>query len=373
MDDKARAILAQIGLLDAPTIVLPTGGGGGGGFVAPLYAGYYYSTSIAGERLDVPEAAVITSMGTEWNQYLFVDQQTADTLHKQSGGQFGATAVHAVFCNNRDILNRTEAIETKFGDVICGTVRRVTLASKQYRHQYHMIGLPSLVHAAAVLFGHDVPDLDFSELTQQDHVLNINRDELTDEQFRELDIFFVQLCGSADAKNGQEGFYQQSAYWQQRAALWAALGETNATACHRKASGDKFSTTSDKLDECFQIALANWKQPIWGRMRLVNDPWPSGKQVFSNAGNRLSLGIVTDLWASEAEAKANAGGESESSAAVTAQGGPTVPPDYVEAGFTVATFADEVKRTGGKAVPLAAKEMGVDASIVSEWREHLGL
>jgi len=50
-----------------------------------------------------------------------------------------------------------------------------------------------------------------------------------------------------------------------------------------------------------------------------------------------------------------------------------VPADYEIAGFNAATFADEIKRTGSKAVPLAAKEMGVDASVVAEWREHLGL
>jgi len=147
-----------------------------------------------------------------------------------------------------------------------------------------------------------------------------------------------------------------------------ALGEENAKACQRKDSGEKFATESDALDACFQVVLANWTTPLWGRMRLMRDPKPD---AFSNAGGRVSLGVVTDLWASEAEARANAGGESENATAV--QSGPAVPQDYVDANFTADTFAEEIKRTAGKAVPLAAKDMGVDASVVSEWREHLGL
>ena len=363
--------MAAIGLLDAPTIVLPTGGSGGG-FVAPLYAGYYHSVSVEGEQLDIAETAIVTPMGNWGWQYLFVNAEPAEALAKQI--EKYATAVHAVFCKNADVLNRTEAIETKFGDVICGTVRQVTTQSKKYRHQYQMIGLPSLVHAAARMFGYEVPEIDFGELSQQDSVLRIDRDDLSPEQIAEIEAQFIKLCGDKDAKNGQPGYYQQSAYWRQRATIWAALGEQDARACHRKEAGDKFSTKSDALDACFQVALANWTQPLWGRMRLMNDPSSDEKAVFSTSGKRGSIGVITDLWSSEAEARESAGGSDENTTTLqSAPAGPVVPADYVSAGFDANSFGEEIKRTSGKAVPLAAKEMGVDASVVAEWREHLGL
>jgi len=141
-------------------------------------------------------------------------------------------------------------------------------------------------------------------------------------------------------------------------------------ACHTKEMATKHSTESELLDGCFTAALSSFSAPIYGRFRLVADPRVDA--VFGDENKRNSLGVITDLYNNQAEAReaANVEGTEVTS---TVQSGPAVPQDYIDAGFDANSFGEEIKRTGNKPVPLAAKEMGVDASIVSEWREHLGL
>jgi len=378
MDEKARQILAQIGLLDAPTIVLPTGGSGGG-FVGPLIAGHYHWV-LYSDRVEVPEAAFILSAGGEYWNYYFLDKDTADAMDKQvSEFGYGSQRKHVVYTEKKNLIGASENVQEKFSDVISGDVAVRTLRSAKERHQWHMIAFPSLVHAVAQMMGYDVPDLDFSELTQQDHVLSLKRDNLTDDQTREIDDLWVKLCGDTNAKLGEQGYFKDSAYWHQRSALWQALDESNDEACHRMVTDpnqrDRYATTSERLNNCFQVALSNWAEPIWGRFRFMRNPAPESvdKRVFSSTGNRVTMAVVTDLWASQTEAQESVGGDGETSATTVAVSGPEVPQEYIAAGFDAATFGDEVKRTASKPVPLAAKEMGLDASVVSEWREHLGI
>ena len=365
MDEKARAILASLGITGENVVQLPTGEFQGGGFVGPLMSAHLYRVNIEGEEQPIAGVVSTESMGTWGFAYYFDNRDIANAAAKERG-LYNASAVHRIEMVTRNMIC-TEEMRAKllgqgesrgFGEVISGEVQVRTVTSKKYRHEWQLIGFPSLVSAVARVLDYDVEPFDVSELRNQDTVYT---DEL-----------FAKLFGSPDAKKGDEDYYTESTYWKQRAALWASLGESNAMVCHTKAMGTKYSTESELLDACFTAALSSFSEPIYGRFRLVADPRVDA--VFGDENKRNSLGIITDLYGSEAQAREAANVEgTEVTSTTQAQAGPAVPQDYVDAGFDASMFADEVKRTSGKAVPLAAKELAVDASVVSEWREHLGL
>jgi len=364
MDEKARQLLQTLGIT-GPQTVIATGEFTGGGFIGQCVAAHLYRVNIEGPEQPIQGVATTSPMG-EWGfAYYFREQEVANAAAKLAQLQYArSSAVWRVEVPTRSVITKAETMakllgqgdSRGFGEIITGEVAVRTLTSKKYRHEWQLIAFPCLVSAAARLLGKDVEPFDISELRDQQTVFT---DEL-----------FARLCGNPDAKKDDEDFYTQSTYWKQRAALWAALGEPDPAKCHTMSMNTKFSTESDDLDVCIQVALTAWTNPIWGRFRLVADP---RVDAVSN-DRRLNLGVITDLYATEAAAReaANVEGDAEGTA-TTVQGGPAVPETYVAAGFNPDMFADEIKRTASKPVPLAAKELDVDSSIVGAWREHLGL
>jgi len=353
-----------LGITGQAVVQLPTGEFTGGGFVGPLAAAHLHSTGIEGELIENNGAATVQSMGEWGNRYYFFEKEQADAFAREHGATYASSAVHRIELPTRSVIASQEQIakllgegdSRGFGEVVDGEVAVRTLGSKKYRHEWQLIGFPAIVHAAAVLFGFDVPEFDVNELRNQDTAFT---DEL-----------FAKLCGNPDAKAGEEGHYVGSVYFRQRAALWAALGEPDPTKCHTIAQGTKHSTASEQLDACFQIALSSWTAPIYGRLRLVADPRPD---AISGNGNRLSLGIVTDLFISEAAAREAAGSE-EGEAGAPAPAAPAVPDEYAALGESaLATWKGEIERTKDMPPAVAAGQVGVDVTHVLAWREYLGL
>lgn len=362
---SAKDILASLGITGQNVVKLPTGEFTGGGFVGPLMAGHFHSTGIEGELIENSGAATVQGMGDWGNRYYFVDKAVADAFAKDNGAQYDSSATHRIELGTRSVIASQEQIakllgegDTRgFGEVISGEVAVRTLSSKKYRHEWQLVGFPAIVHAAARLFGFEVPDFDISELRNQDTAFT---DEL-----------FAKLCGNPDAKAGDEDHYTESVYYKQRAAIWAALGEPDPTKCHVTAEGTKWSTESAQLDACFQIALSSWSAPIWGRLRLVADP---RVDAVSGNGNRLSLGIVTDLYASESAAREAAGDDDGAgTSAPSAPAGPQVPDEYAGLDNALDIWKGELERTKAMPPAVAAGQVGVDVSHVLVWREHLGL
>jgi len=361
---SAQEILRSLGITGQTVVRLPTGEFTGGGFVGPLSANHLYSVGVEGDKIENSGAATVDKRG-EWGWYYFFDKGVADAFGKDHGAQYASSAVHLIQLVTRKVIASEDTInkllgnteETKgFGEIISGQTSVRTLGSKKYRHEWQLIGFPALVHAAAVLFGFDVPEFDVSELRNQDTTFT---DEL-----------FAKLCGNPDAKKGEEDYYTNSVYYRQRADLWAALGESDPTKCHVIAEGTKHSTESPQLDACFQIALSNWLEPIYGRLRLVADP---RVDALAGSGNRLNLGIVTDLYPNEAKAREAAASEQGDEGSAVSAAVPPLPTGYQELENGRDIWEGEVERTKSMAPAVAAAQVGADVSEVIAWREYKAL
>jgi len=361
MDEKARALLAQLGITGQNVVKLPTGEFTGGGFVGPLVAAHLYRLGIEGPEQQIEGVATAQPMGDWGFAYYFRDRETANAAAK-ARSLYDASAVHRIELATRQVIASQETIakllgqgESRgFGERITGEVQVRTVQSKKYRHEWQLIGFPCLVSAAARLMGYDAEMFDISELRNQDTVYT---DEL-----------FAKLCGNPDAKKGDEDYYTESVYWKQRASLWKQLGEDDPLKCHTKDQSSKFSTESDALDACLTLALSSWSQPIYGRIRLVSDP-----RVDAVSGDwRLNLGVVTDLYKSQAEAAEAAGQENGQGESATA--GPSLPSGYVALGDGgMEVWKGELERTKAMPPAVAAQQVGADVAEVLAWREHLGL
>jgi len=303
------------------------------------------------------QAAVMTSFMTEVNlkdegiafsaarqvgqsgytRYYWHDYQAAVEAAESVGQQYKPQTLWVFEAQTDSVLNFVdESTKDKFGPQITyDGCRIVTLRSKKYRHELHLIALPAAVQAYAKMQGWAVPELDFSELTSQDTAFT--------------DDFQAEMIGHPDQDD-----WESSVLGQYRAKLWKALGEDNATAYKLAGSGTKFDATEgSKLDEALGILHYSWTQPIWARLIPVPDPRVDA--VYTSGDDqvkRLSIPALMDIFASkeaaQAAAEADKVGDSSSSATTAATEGPAVPSDWADFPDDWKSIVKEEKAKGPK-------------------------
>lgn len=214
-----------------------------------------------------------------------------------------------------------ERLTENFGETLVFEVSVKSLAhSEKYpgknRHGFQQIALPAMVAAFSEVSGDvDVPLFDLKELID----VRLEDDEYTDElyhflvgdpvagAFAPVEVNFGDLrvakiaesLGLEQPKGKDEVLEMIPLFSQRRMELWEKLGEKNFKAYtpsgDQNASGNKTTNTTagSSLDECLRFVANPWSGPIYSRLTLVPDPRP---EALSNAGNRLSIAALTELY-----------------------------------------------------------------------------
>jgi len=248
-----------------------------------------------------------------WYSYYFVTTEAAELGAEFLGSRYAASR-HWVFqVPTADVINfASEEGKAKWGSQIILPCRVTGLKSRKYRHEMHFVTLPSVVASVATLLGYSNPGFDIAPL------MNLE-DELPDEKQ-------TKLIGND--KDGYEG----SLMFEQREALWLALGEKNPEAYLEPGSLDHkgrpspYAMTSPQLATCFKAVNIPWPEPVWCRVVTVSNPHVDG---HSKAGKRLILPTVTEMWPDEASARA-AVGEVETPQEGKPGGRPDIPTAWVD-------------------------------------------
>jgi hypothetical protein len=210
----------------------------------------------------------------------------------------------------------------KFGPELFYSVDVVTLRSKKRRHGLHFLSLPGFVSALARAQGLEVPEFDLSALLVPDDKLILNE---------ELES---KLIGNAEIG------YNDSAFFQNRAAIWAALGEEDPTKSHTIDAGTKLSTSSVQLSEILEAVESPWTEGYWARVIPV--PSPKTSDAYGEGDERTvpNVPVLVEFFPDEAAAVATAraerGSGEEEEGEIKAQAGavegmPEVPGVWAEA------------------------------------------
>jgi hypothetical protein len=232
-------------------------------------------------RDDVPAPYAREQRRDGTYDYYYVDQTAAAAAAKMDDEAFTPQMVWMYSMPVASVLN----VDTsKFTAQTINRSCRVTTLRSKYRHEFHMIALPAIVAAAARVNGYDVPVIDFGPLAVNNAIIS--------------DAVSENLIGT-----GKE--YADSVLWQQRAALWAALGEPDPRkylmgAKDQHGNLHKDSTEATKLLDCLALYHYMWSGPIWGRVVMIADPRP---EAVAKSGNRLTLPAMTEIFTDQAEAE----------------------------------------------------------------------
>lgn len=334
-------------------IKLPEGGGSfaNTGFIGPLMAKKLFKVwsreDIADYTDDLPykedvDYTVRGKEGSHW--YYFVNEDAAKATAKVLEA-YAPNLTWRFEMPTSGILNFQSAdAADKFGQAISADVRIVGLGSK-YRHEYHLLSLPSLVDAAARAMGKiktpiwhcaellEVNDSDFTDQFQWRLIGHPDAKKADVENFAKLleatggnleqaqaiALGEADIAGElAELKGNVRIPWQYSLLWQRRVALWKALGEDNPEVYLPKGDS-KLATTSDNLSYLLSVATKEWRGPMWCRMHSVPDPSMSNVYTSSTTGNTRHglLPVIGEMYANEAVARA----------AIEAEGGmPAVAP-----------------------------------------------
>ena len=87
MDEKARQILASLGITGENVVQLPTGEFQGGGFVGPLMSAHLYRVNVEGEEQPIQGVVSTSSMGTWGFAYYFREHGVANASRCQRQGE----------------------------------------------------------------------------------------------------------------------------------------------------------------------------------------------------------------------------------------------------------------------------------------------
>lgn len=313
------------------------------------------------EALPLPD---VRQQRNDWFNYYYKDYGQANEAYKVLVGndQFKPTMVFLLVADTTTAIVDEERLESMiqgFGPQIIMDlpVRGLRAGSKQFpaknRHQYNLILQPMAVSAFADLLNIEHEPFDISELTMPEGD--------GDGEIQYTDELFERLFGDL------EGGYDESVYWQRRAALWASLGEpdpkkdlmigtlTGSDKPHKRC------TTSAALSVCLTSTQAAWGHSLWAEVTMANDPMPGS--VGEN-GRRWHLPVITRFFRSEEEARA----------AVEPEGsegdGPPLPENYKG---NREIWISSLKEAAGKPPAVAAEELYCEKSEVVAWREYLGI
>ena len=306
MDFKQFATSLQSG---AP-VVLPVGGDFvSTGLIGLWQAGFWYEFGAQADSASVVEALgsadiPVAKPGQPGALYIVRESSGWVWLRASDYDKAGKAIEVLDIRNQRGDLQRPAQIwhleaslasilipdknKANFNNPVSYDIRVMSLRSDKHRHELHLLALPSAVAAYAKARGWLTPGFDTSEL--------LNRDRIFDDEFQ------ASMIGGEFA--GNKVAYSKSILWQRRAAVWAALGESEADKFNPIGTGSKADTTSERLSEALSVLAKTWPGPTWCRVIAV--PNPKVDEVYTDqAGESKRRGVacITEFFADEAEAR----------------------------------------------------------------------
>ncbi len=213
---------------------------------------------------------------------------------------------------NEPDLNR---LTENFGETLVFEVKVKSLAhSEKYpgvnRHPFQQIALPAMVASFSEVNGGDVPLFDLKELIE----VRLEDEEYTNSLYHflvgdpvagafapvEVDFDDLRIAKIAESlgleqpKGEDEVLEMIPLFSQRRMELWEALGEKNFKAYTPSGEGKTTGATEgSEFDSCLRFISNSWSSAIYSRLTLVPDPRP---EALSNAGNRLSVATLTEIY-----------------------------------------------------------------------------
>jgi len=267
-------------------VKIPVGGGIFlSGFLAEWRAGVYNKffseTKLPQEEYKYDDW--VPKGGGWW--YYFRDYVAALAAAEDAGVSGRPRATWRFTAPTTSVLNfADQSAAEKFGPMLKAECLVTTYRSK-YRHELHMIALPSAVAAMAKFLGYDNPGFDLKELLDPNTLYTVE--------------FEQKMIGDPNSDT-----FSDSVLWKRRQALWQALGETNPRAYQMKGKGTTFDTQSEKLSDCLSILGCPWTSPIWARVVYVNDPRLDATFPDANGNpQRLSRPALTSIFEDKAAAE----------------------------------------------------------------------
>lgn len=358
--------MALPSFLGETTVDIPTGGDFvPSGIIGKVTAGVFYrvgwvETDLA-EFGDQFKPVLKVPSSTNKFRYYFKDRDEANAAAEACGSTYGSETAWVLEVPKASILNLTADVLEKFQDNVRYDVEVKTPSSKKSRHLYHLIALPHAVQTMALLLGYITePIFNTNELVQPDREYN--------------DEFQKEYIGDPD--NGKVEGMLDSELGRRRAALWAALGETDPKN-YRMAGTGKFATTSEKLSNCLAIVERVWTSPVYAEVVSYFDPRVDS--VNSSNGNRNRVAALVRIFKSETDAKAAAEEQLAARAArdggtpAHASGGGPAKPALPNAWAGMeADFVDSLKGYTNKPAVIAAKDLGITPDEFNAWKAYLG-
>jgi len=232
-------------------------------------------------REDVPQHFHREQFGDGSFRYYYLDFETAALAAKADADvTFNPQQVWYYSVPTAQVMNVDTA--NFQSSLISRSCRVVTLRSK-YRHEFHMIALPSIVASLATLMGIENPGFNLDELLVRNPIISPERSQ--------------ELVGSVAAEKGvfEAPYYEDSILWKQRAALWAALGEPEPAkylvgAVDKKGDIHDNTTEAKMLAKLLRVYNEEWEKPLYARFQMVADPRTG---AVNKNGGRLSLPAIT--------------------------------------------------------------------------------
>lgn len=332
-------------------VIIPTGGdfipsGLIGEWKAAVLYKFWSDTEVSEDFLGEIKPRISGS----GHQYYFLDYEKAGEAANDVGAYNPQTVWHFEALTDSIKNFSNEEVKSNFGKTISYDLRIVTLRSKKYRHELHMLALPSAVNAMARLYGYIKEDdrYDLSELISRDTIYN---DELQS-----------NLVGHPDASEDDDDYYEKSLLWKRRMSLWKKLGEENASVYQLKDSGKKFSTEAEKLSKCLEILHLTWDKPAFLRLVAVSDP--RADAVYND--RQLQVPTITDIFPDEKtadkvarkEVAAMQDGQSDSGS------GTSLPASWAEMDMSEDDWINSLKQAkedvGDNLTPIKAKKIADD-------------
>ena len=285
-----------------------------------------------GKKFDYATRDLGTS---EWKRYYFKDEAQATEASQLAGQQFGPTQYVVMQASTDSILNIADEYRGRFGDTLTYEIRITTLKSKKYRHEYHLLFLPSLVAAAAKALGTNisfgVDELNQAaarvrELTDSDKppttMVNGREIEISPDEAVFNDAFHWRMIGNPDAKENDDDGFLNSVLWKERARVWTALGEDDPKVylpIGSEEAGERYkkvTTKSKALSDLLWWAMRDWQSPIWVRLVTVPNPYEDRRYEDKETGDhkRNNCLIIGEFFEDEKTARKAAQEELEGKA-----------------------------------------------------------
>ncbi len=270
------------------------------GFIGELMATRLHEMS---SLMDPAEAGLSVMPVTveEHGEYYwmwFSEKDHAVAAKDTLAAEYGSREVWRYVMRTDSIQNVAPESLAKFTrDFQTGSSR--TSMHHRYRHQLHLLSLVGAVAAHAKLLGYDVPKVQFDDLVSSDT-------QFTDELMN-------HLIGDPAVKASEADdplHYLNSIYGKQRAAVWAALGESDPSKYNAvydtkgnptKEAPNVTFTQSEDLARALSIAHFNWSSSTWARLLFVEDPHVDAKHD-DDFPDRVP--VIMELFASKADAVA---------------------------------------------------------------------